>query len=400
MKTPAKVAVGCFALIGGLFLVLLIVAIATKSSPPGMIARTQDSAVSHATGVRPAGSAEGLPYAAEDASQSDSWTVGDPHICCPSDVVFEEERTLVDVRQQVAYRVSHRTVDEIVQPSLVKEDDLIEEFTGSRGFHLPPGTHVTVLSIDKGCDLPNHSSCVVVQIGEGNRTGWTAWVDTGQLWRAGNCMGCAFTIPPAPTRNLLVNAGFATDLSSWRVRAPSVTAVWQALDAKMQSTSGSASVTNTAPGLSQGLEQCLPATTGEHYDFGATMEVPPGQGVQARPGHPLRPVEAYVAVFWFSGPNCGGTPSMAYSEGFHPHDTSGGDSEFGVMDLAPSSEVDSHSIDDDSCLCHQVGETGVAPPSTQSARVVLSVKNPSGSSAAATAYFDNAYFRVAAPTKR
>jgi hypothetical protein len=82
---------------------------------------------------------------------------------------------------------------------------------------------------------------------------------------------------PAGAQNLLTNPGFATDLSGWSVGVTFVTATWQPLDATGQSNSGSASVTNTAQGLTNGLSQCVPATGGVPYDFGARIEVPPGQ---------------------------------------------------------------------------------------------------------------------------
>jgi hypothetical protein len=164
---------------------------------------------------------------------------------------------------------------------------------------------------------------------------------------------------PALAQNLIVNPGFATDISSWRVGVTFISAVWQPLDATGQSNSGSIAITNSFPGLSNGADQCVPVTAGGHYDFGAR--------VAAAPGSP-QPY-AVVNVIWSTGPNCGGTPV--------------------------GNELSTPAIPSGSTVFSGVSATSqVAPAGAQSADVYLSVSEPPGANAAGTAYFDDVYFQA------
>jgi hypothetical protein len=161
---------------------------------------------------------------------------------------------------------------------------------------------------------------------------------------------------PVAATNLLTNPGFASDLSGWSLGVNFVTAAWQPLDATGQSDSGSASVTIAAPGITNGLQQCVPVTAGTSYDFGARIELPPGQP----------DATASAVLVWYTGPSCtggtvGGEPST-------PAVATGGSAFVGVS------------------------ATAVAPSGALSATVVLVVGDPPSLSSA-VAYFDDAYFQ-------
>ncbi len=96
---------------------------------------------------------------------------------------------------------------------------------------------------------------------------------------------------------LLVNGGFATDLSGWTA-LKDAQAAWSAVNATGAPGSGSADVTSVAaaPGAVTGLTQCLGVLPGVAYDFGGRMRIQAATGVSA-----------YVTLSFFSGAGCTGT---------------------------------------------------------------------------------------------
>ena len=163
---------------------------------------------------------------------------------------------------------------------------------------------------------------------------------------------------PAAAQNLLTNPGFATDYTGWDNETTFITAAWQTVDATGQHGSGSVAITNTQPGLSNGLSQCVPVTPGASYDFGARVEIPAGQ----------TGVDASVVVEWFAGATC----SQVLSGAGEPEAelATPGDHFVGIQQTAQA-----------------------APAGARSAEVILSVGVDSSSSSPGVAYFDDAYLQ-------
>lgn len=114
-------------------------------------------------------------------------------------------------------------------------------------------------------------------------------------WIAAVVFALGFTAQ-ARAQNLLTNANFDTDVSTW-VLGLNATALWQPLDAVASPTSGSALVTNSSADASRGtgILQCRAATAGQSYDFGVKVRIPSGQASTG---------SANGIVAWFSSPTC------------------------------------------------------------------------------------------------
>lgn len=105
---------------------------------------------------------------------------------------------------------------------------------------------------------------------------------------------------PSPAENLLVNAGFDSDLAGWSLLDPLVEAVWSPEDVAGDPASGSARVTHPGPPGpgGSGPAQCVPVVGGARYDFGAFIREPSGHSGSG---------VAYVLVHFFAGGACEGT---------------------------------------------------------------------------------------------
>ena len=101
---------------------------------------------------------------------------------------------------------------------------------------------------------------------------------------------------------LLSNPDFATNTTGWAVEDPgSATLSWSSLDADGAAGSGSALVTNTSAGPSNGsgIFQCASSiTAGASYTFGGRVLFPSGQ---ARTG------QLQIGLRWRAGANCTGS---------------------------------------------------------------------------------------------
>jgi hypothetical protein len=96
--------------------------------------------------------------------------------------------------------------------------------------------------------------------------------------------------------NLVTNANFNSDVSSWMASNQFFFATWDSLDSAGLQTSGSARVTSQAvdaiPG--GGLGQCVPLTPGS-YEVTALYFIPSGQNRTAAPD---------IAIAWFVDSSC------------------------------------------------------------------------------------------------
>ena len=105
----------------------------------------------------------------------------------------------------------------------------------------------------------------------------------------------------AGAANLLSNGRFNADTSSWTVEdPPSASLAFSSLDASGSPTSGSARVTNTSVGPSNGsgISQCVNTVApGRTYRYGGKVLFPPGQ---ARTGF------VALGLRWWTGANCSG----------------------------------------------------------------------------------------------
>lgn len=108
------------------------------------------------------------------------------------------------------------------------------------------------------------------------------------------------TAAPSPAENLLVNAGFDSDLAGWILLAPLVEAAWSPDDVAGEPASGSVRVTHPGPQVpgGSGPAQCVPVTGGARYDFGAFITEPAGQSGSG---------VAQVLIHYFAGGACEGT---------------------------------------------------------------------------------------------
>jgi hypothetical protein len=100
----------------------------------------------------------------------------------------------------------------------------------------------------------------------------------------------------------LSNPDFATNTSGWVVEdPPTATLTWSSVDASGAAGSGSALVTNTSPGASNGsgITQCVMSiAAGANYTFGGKLLYPTGQ---SRTGH------LALGLRWRSAPGCTGS---------------------------------------------------------------------------------------------
>ena len=159
----------------------------------------------------------------------------------------------------------------------------------------------------------------------------------------------------ASADNVLVNGGFASDVSGW-TSPPDAFATWVASDATGSPTSGSAQVTSIAGqgGTITGLYQCVAAVPGTSYDFGARARVDAATGVTA-----------FVMLSFFSGAGCAGTELSRSSSDSPP---------IGSWDLVG-------------------GKGATAPDGAASMRLLLAVQK-AAAGGQATALFDDAYLNV------
>ena len=102
-------------------------------------------------------------------------------------------------------------------------------------------------------------------------------------------------------QNLLANPNFHSTVASWEEVQTFETVVWKNVDGNNSPSSGAADLTNSfAQDGTQGggsISQCVSATGGASYDFGAKAFIPS----QAKTGY------AQVQAAWFSGASCGGS---------------------------------------------------------------------------------------------
>jgi hypothetical protein len=110
-----------------------------------------------------------------------------------------------------------------------------------------------------------------------------------------------FVYANASAVNVLSNPGFNTDTSGWAQEDPAnSTLAWSALDANAAAGSGSALVTNTSAGPSNGtgIIQCVPTiVAGGNYTFGGKVLYPTGQATTG---------DMQIGLRWHAGPNCTG----------------------------------------------------------------------------------------------
>ena len=151
---------------------------------------------------------------------------------------------------------------------------------------------------------------------------------------------------------LLVNGGFATDLSGWTA-LKDAQAAWTSVDGTGAPGSGSADVTSVAalPGVVTGLTQCVGVLPGVAYDFGARIRVQNPVGVSA-----------FVTLSFFSGAGCAGTELSRVS-----------------TDTAPAG-----------AWTMLGGKGAVAPGGVASALFLLSVQK-AAAGGSESAFFDDAY---------
>ena len=121
----------------------------------------------------------------------------------------------------------------------------------------------------------------------------------GSLATAAWIAGCGST---EPNVLLLTNPDFTTNTNGWSAEDPaSATVAWNATDANGASNSGSAVVTNTSVGPSNGsgIIQCVTAiTAGGSYTFGGSVRLPTGQS---------RTGDLQIGLRWRAGSNCSGS---------------------------------------------------------------------------------------------
>lgn len=107
---------------------------------------------------------------------------------------------------------------------------------------------------------------------------------------------------PAAAANLIANAAFDENISSWDLRSPppQVSRAWSPISVEGAADSGSARVTNLSTTAGSGLaplSQCVPVTAGATYEFSGHALVPSGQ---ARSGR------ARFYTIWHGEPGCAG----------------------------------------------------------------------------------------------
>jgi len=156
--------------------------------------------------------------------------------------------------------------------------------------------------------------------------------------------------------NLLENAGFDDDFSSWD-NPQARTGEWSMLDASSSPLSGSALLSNEAAPSNGGtptvLSQCIPATGSTEYRWGGQANIPPGQPTDTR---------ADYLVITYPSANCSGNAFQVLAT-----------STFGV---------DTWTL---------FGDSFITDSDTGSIEFRIGVFKPNGVSSVATAYFDNPY---------
>lgn len=90
----------------------------------------------------------------------------------------------------------------------------------------------------------------------------------------------ALTSLPLAAQNLVLNAGFDQDTSSWGHPASISTLAWSMSDANSNPNSGSAQLVNIHPNPSNGVTvtQCIPMPQRWAYRFSGKAMVPSGEG--------------------------------------------------------------------------------------------------------------------------
>lgn len=157
----------------------------------------------------------------------------------------------------------------------------------------------------------------------------------------------------ASAATLVVNPGFATDLSGWEI-LHGRPAVWDSDDAAGSPTSGSARISNLSNpsngAVSLVLKQCFAATPGEQYRISASIRVPPGQ-----------PAGTFGYAFIYVTPDAGcfGDP------------------------------LDTRDVHSGSANWQRLAEGMTAPAGAAGVAVMLGVFKPLGETAPADVLFDN-----------
>jgi hypothetical protein len=104
---------------------------------------------------------------------------------------------------------------------------------------------------------------------------------------------------PAAAQNMLTNNSFPANVAGWALDG-SASVAWNSLDADGSPASGSALVTNSSPGASNGagMYQCAGAViAGNSYDYGGRILIPSGQ---------LTTGDAQVGLRFLDGAGCTG----------------------------------------------------------------------------------------------
>ena len=115
--------------------------------------------------------------------------------------------------------------------------------------------------------------------------------------------------------NLLTNAGFGTNLSSWYYNADSVQ--WSSRDVNGSVASGSAHITNSdTSGTSPYIAQCVAISGAGPFDAGGRYFFPSGQA---------QGVAGTVFVDWYSAPGCS-SENMLHEDDFPTPDVTPTDS--------------------------------------------------------------------------
>jgi hypothetical protein len=159
-------------------------------------------------------------------------------------------------------------------------------------------------------------------------------------------------------QNLVVNGDFATDVSGWSTayHGSGITIAWSSLDPADPTASGSLEVTSTiSNGGAGGATQCVDLLV-------ANPELRMDVMVPSQPGFAY--VNAAPYVRWFLGAGCS------------------------VGEISTESVLGT--VPDGTDWTRLTGPLS-PPPTAQAVLLDLAIAKPSGSSAAAVAYFDNVY---------
>jgi hypothetical protein len=187
---------------------------------------------------------------------------------------------------------------------------------------------------------------------------------------------CLLWCVQGQAQNLVVNTGFATDLSGWGTFGTTSpddgTRTWNSDDVNAAPTSGSAEFTVDAAGAKVGLAQCLPATGGQNYLYYARAKFLAGQSTGLS--------RAVMEVAYYASADCSGA-------------SAGGEGLGAVIGLAyPLSDTVWGGIPGNAAP--GVEGSAIAPASANSAQVRIFVEQLTGTDPH-TARFDQVVFHNA-----